>query len=103
MNTERVTAVTAWGIDFLGRAGYDVPTKRRKLPLFTWAYVIPDPPGDPVLTPICAAHPESKVFWTHYGDDITIVCKLGVEHVIGTCTIADFESEKAQAKAVLDR
>jgi len=80
-----------------------MPAKRCKLPLFTWAYVIPDPPGEPALSPICTDHPEFKVFRTYYGDDITIVCKMGFEHVVGTCSIADFEREKAQAKAVLDR
>lgn len=80
-----------------------MPAKKYELPLFTWAYVIPVPHREPALSPICTAHPESKVFSTRYGDDKTIVCKLGVEHVVETCSIADFEREKTRPKAVLDR
>jgi hypothetical protein len=65
--------------------------------------VNPDPEGEPVLSPICTNHPESRVFWTYFGDSVTILCKAGAEHVVGTCPLMDFETEKARARSVLDR
>lgn len=77
--------------------------KTYELHFFTWAYVNPDPAGEPVLSPICTNHPESRVFCTYFGNSVTILCKVGVEHVVGTCPVVDFETEKAEARAVLDR
>ena len=56
-----------------------------------------------MLSPIRAAHPNSKVFRTRFGNDITITCKVGGDHLVGNCSAADFEMEQSQARALLDQ
>ncbi len=82
-----------------------MPEKTCKLHVFTWAYVNPNPPGKPQLSPICTLHPESnKIFRTEFGNDITVLCKeLGTDHLVGTCQSADFKAEEQQARDLLRR
>jgi hypothetical protein len=80
-----------------------VPNDTCELHIFTWAYVTPDVGGTPVLTPVCPYHPRSRVFLRALGGRITILCQEGVEHVVGNCTLEDFEAEKLEAEAALAR
>ena len=82
-----------------------MPEKTCKLYWFTWAYVNPSPPGEPVLSPICTLHPESnKIFRNLSAEDIVVTRREGgTEHSVQICPIADFNAEAHQAQDLLNR
>jgi hypothetical protein len=76
-----------------------------KLHLFSWANMKGNN-GELVLAPICSIHPSTPVYVSPSVDkkDVVVTCKGGgPDHLLNTCSLEEFEQERAEARRQLDQ